>query len=113
MSCTRYVQPAHKLRIMAGTIAPWLSRHPRKSYIIQAILSCPPWVDRKALYVLRDEARRLTAVTGVEHTLDHIVPLNHPRVCGLTVPWNLVVMPRGPNLSKGNTWCPEQMELEL
>ena len=97
---------------MAGEIVPWLDRHSRKNYIIQAILSCPPWVDRAALYALRDEARRLTTETGIDHTLDHIVPLNHPRVCGLTVPWNLRVMPRGPNLSKGNYWCPEQMEFE-
>ena len=49
--------------------------------------------------------------TGIPHHLDHIIPLTHPRVCGLTVPWNLRIIPSGANCSKGNRWCPEQEEL--
>lgn len=53
----------------------------------------------------------MTIFTGERHVLDHIVPVNHPRVCGLTVPWNIQVIHWRANGSKGNTWCPEQLEL--
>ena len=43
----------------------------------------------------------------------HIVPLNHPRVCGLTVPWNFKLIPRAVNAAEGNYFCPEQMEMEF
>lgn len=113
VSCTRYVQPRLKERLMRGEEPGWLRRHPRRAYIVQAVLSAPPWVDRKALYALRDEARRLTRVTGVQHVLDHYIPLTHPYVCGLTVPWNLKVTTYGSNASKGNTWARGQAALDF
>jgi hypothetical protein len=33
-------------------------------------------------------------LTGVPHELNHIVPITHPMVCGLTVPWNMEVITR-------------------
>lgn len=113
MSCARYFNPRLRPLILAGQEPDWLLRHPRRSYIRQAVLSALPWVDRAALNALRDEARRLTRETGVEHVLDHIVPLNHPAVCGLTVPWNLRVITRAQNGAKGARWAPDQLELDL
>lgn len=56
----------------------------------------------------------------MKRELDHIIPLNHPRVCGLTVPWNLRTVPRAANISKSNAWCqwhgelfPKDEQLEL
>lgn len=48
------------------------------------------------------EARRKTDETGIEHTVDHIEPLNGENSCGLHVPWNLQVMTRRDNDAKGN-----------
>lgn len=64
----------------------------------------PPWVRELDLMPLYEEARRLTVETGVAHSVDHEVPLKHPLVCGLHVPWNLRVMPLIDNIRKGNKW---------
>lgn len=113
MSTTRYINPKLKRRLIAGECPEWLTMHVRASYIIAAVLSAPFWVDRKALYALRDQARELSKSTGVPHVLDHIVPLCHPCVCGLTVPWNIRVVPHAVNAAKGGEWHPDQLELSL
>lgn len=84
MSIARYYNPRLRARILAGDIPGWLQRHPRRSYILAAVLSAPAWADREAINVLRAEARRLSSISNVKHVLDHIIPLTHPDVCGLT-----------------------------
>lgn len=83
----------------------------RTQCIAAVVLSAPPWVDRWELYALKHTAAALTIVTGQLHVLDHIVPLNHPLVCGLTVPWNLRIVPWRVNATKSNNWNPDQLEL--
>jgi 5-methylcytosine-specific restriction endonuclease McrA len=87
------------------------------AYIRAAVLSCPEWQDRAELYALKAEAARITLETGVAHVLDHIVPLNHSLVCGLTVPWNLQIITKFENDQKGNKYWPdmpyEQLELSV
>lgn len=43
---------------------------------------------------------------GPEYVLDHVVPLKHPLVCGLHVPWNLRVVLKATNWRKGNSFDP-------
>lgn len=112
MSCARYFNPRLRRRLLAGEVIPWLERHARKAYIVAAVLAAPEWVDRKELNKLRAEARRKTMRTGVLHVLDHVVPLTHPDVCGLHVPWNLRVVPWRVNASKNNKWNPNQLTIE-
>jgi hypothetical protein len=81
------------------------------NWIVQRILATVPWADFAEIRKVYQEADRRTRETGVKHTVDHVIPLNHPRVCGLHVHSNMQVIPAAPNFSKGNYWCPEQMDL--
>jgi hypothetical protein len=67
--------------------------------------STPLWLTKahkRAIYKLRNIARRLTLETGVQYHVDHIVPVMGKTVCGLTVPWNLRVISATENQSKSN-----------
>jgi len=77
----------------------------RRKWMMQRILATPPWADMKRIAAVYDEA----AAKG--WTVGHIVPLNHPRVCGLHVHWNLKPEPAALNFSKGNAWCEWHGEL--
>jgi hypothetical protein len=65
----------------------------------------PEWLTDDHLWMI-EEAYELSQlrsqVTGVDHHVDHIVPLQGKDVSGLHVPWNLQVIPWYDNLSKSN-----------
>lgn len=111
MSIICFARPGSKARILAGDMPAWISNNARAPYIAAVCLSAPPWVDRKQLELLRAWAQAMTAMTGELYVLDHIIPVNHPLVCGLTVPWNLRVVHWRVNGAKGNRWNPNQLEL--
>lgn len=90
----RYSATRTRSLILAGKEPAWLLKHPRCAYLRQAYLSVLPWVDRAELRWLHWCKCAWSAATGVEQVLDHVVPLTHPHVCGLTVPWNLRLVPR-------------------
>jgi len=113
MSIARYFNPKLRPKILAGNEPAWLLRHPRRGYIRAAVLSAGPWMPRWKLTLLRIHCQILTMRTGIEHVLDHEVPLNHPRVCGLTIGCNLRIITRAQNAAKSNHWCDDQMSLPL
>jgi hypothetical protein len=45
--------------------------------------------------------------SATSRCLDHVVPINHPLVCGLHVEWNLQVITSAENLAKSNNWWPD------
>lgn len=108
-----YVSAAMKIRIMNGDIPRWILKHKRCAYIRDSYLAAPLWVKRAEFKALRELATRLTASTGIRHVLDHIVPVSHPYVSGLNVPWNVQVIPHAVNAAKSNQWHPDQLEFEL
>lgn len=96
---------------IAGEPPPWIVNSSRRRYIEAVLLSCPPWVDRWELYALKHTAAAMTKMHGALYVLDHIVPLNGHNVCGLTVPWNLQIVPWRVNAVKSNKFNPDQLEL--
>lgn len=113
MSILDYNQPATKAKLMRGEPVPWIDRNQRSGYIWQAILSFPLWVNRSDLFEIWKDCRMMEKLTGEKYSIDHIIPLNHPYVCGLTVPWNLRIVPCSVNNAKCNKWNPHQQEIEL
>lgn len=64
-------------------------------YRAAKLQATPTWVDH-------EELRRIYRECPKGYHVDHIVPLNHPEVCGLHVPWNLQYLPALDNQIKGN-----------
>lgn len=96
--------PALRARVIRGDYPAWLKVHPRRTYLVASICARVPWY-KEEVDKIYDEARRLGLV------VDHIIPLNHELVCGLTVPSNLQLLTWAQNAAKSNYWNPDQMEL--
>ncbi|MDN7993563.1 HNH endonuclease signature motif containing protein [Burkholderia orbicola] len=65
-------------------------------------LATPKWVDPVAISQIYKERDEKIEQTGEAYEVDHIVPLSHPLVCGLHVPWNLRVIRKTRNKQKSN-----------
>lgn len=69
------------------------------------VLACPEWADRHKIRAIYAEARAKIALDGKNTWhVDHIVPLNNPRVCGLHVHTNLRIIPARENCKKHNSF---------
>ena len=62
----------------------------------------PPWYEGKEINRLYKNAGIRTDFTGIPHVVDHIIPLNHPHVCGLHCLANLQVISDSENSIKSN-----------
>ena len=65
----------------------------------------PLWANRNYVDLFYQIAKEESARVGKVVHVDHIIPLKHPRVCGLHNEFNLQLLRASENLSKGNrTW---------
>jgi hypothetical protein len=70
--------------------------------------AAPPWVDRTPINAIYRECKRLNRRDGAcTWAVDHIVPLNHPLVCGLHIAVNLQISKYNENALKSNNWWPD------
>lgn len=91
----------------------WARRFPHKKqelsrrYELTKSQRTPPWLTKDQLEEIQQfywMAMDLKSVSGEEYHVDHIVPLQGENVSGLHVPWNLQILPKDLNLSKGNRY---------
>lgn len=108
MTIARYFNPKLKRRLLTKGEPDWLARHPRRKYIVACVMATMKWGCNEDIKMLRAWARAMGVFTGVQHVLDHEIPLCHPLVCGLNVETNLRVVPRVCNAAKGNRWTPPE-----
>jgi len=64
----------------------------------------PAWAEPYAIARVYALARRLTRLTGIEHHVDHIIPLQGALVSGLHVHNNLQILAGSENCRKGNKY---------
>ena len=69
--------------------------------------SKPLWANDIAIKQIYKECFMVSIETGIQHHVDHIVPLQSKLVCGLHVEANLQILPAIHNSSKGNRYWPD------
>ena len=66
--------------------------------------SMPAWANVIEIRNIYKKAKQLTYETGIKHEVDHIIPSNHPLVCGLHVENNLQILTEHENIKKSNSF---------
>jgi len=70
--------------------------------------AAPPWADTEEVAAIYRECKRMNKRDGPKSwAVDHIVPLNHPTVCGLHIGVNLQIISYNENQLKSNNWWPD------
>ena len=89
----------------------WRKENPLKAqmnwanYRYRKYRAMPSWLtkeDKADIAEVYKECKQTTEETGVQHHVDHIIPIHGKNVSGLHVAWNLQVVPASYNLSKKN-----------
>jgi hypothetical protein len=73
----------------------------RRAYKLQRT---PIWANQKEILKFYEDSIKISLETGIQHHVDHIVPLLGEFVSGLHVPNNLRVITAEENLTKSNTF---------
>ena len=74
-------------------------------YQVAKLKAIPSWLTDRHWGQIEEfyiKSTKLTKETGIEYQVDHIIPLQGENVSGLHVPWNLQILTKHENTSKGN-----------
>lgn len=87
------------------------NRHLRNAsvarYRAAQLQATPTWADKEAIAEAYEFTKVRERMCGGRWSVDHIVPLRSPKVCGLHVEHNLRVIPLNENKAKGNLYWQE------
>jgi hypothetical protein len=72
----------------------------------QKLQATPPWADTAAIKAIYEQASFMSKVLGEKQHVDHIIPLQGKKVCGLHVAANLQILSATDNLKKSNKLLP-------
>ena len=67
----------------------------------------PSWSnddDIKAIKNIYARCKKINKLTGIEHHVDHVIPMQGDGISGLHHSTNLAIIPAALNLSKNNSW---------
>jgi hypothetical protein len=78
----------------------------RAAWYADRLQRTPPWADMKAIKEIYKESNRIQKETGIEHHVDHIIPMRGKLVSGLHIAENLRVLSGPENLAKGSKFMP-------
>lgn len=98
---------------IASRLKLWKQNNPHKVNTSNAhrraskLQATPSWADQETIDGLYQLATIFNR-TGMNMHVDHIVPLNSDKVCGLHCESNLQLLPSRNNMSKGNRHWPDQ-----
>lgn len=67
----------------------------------------PAWANPSIITLIYERAREIGMQTGVDHEVDHVVPLRSRYVCGLHCESNLQIIPKADNRAKRNLYWPD------
>lgn len=90
----------------------WEKKNPARVAFLVArrtakkLMATPRWANEFFVSEAYDLAALRTKIMGFKWSVDHIVPLQHPFVCGLHWEGNLQVIPLAENSRKGNRLWP-------
>lgn len=79
----------------------------KKKHKNSILNNTPKWLTYEMLSEIDSiytKARELSKTTGIQHDVDHIVPLKGKNISGLHVPWNLQILQHTTNIKKGNKY---------
>ncbi len=77
------------------------------AYRAQLNSAAPEWTDWEAIAAIYADCAKTVSETGIQHNVDHIIPIRGKDVCGLHVWWNLRIITESDNCKKGNRWTHE------
>ena len=89
----------YKLNIDKG--AYWSSK-----YHASKLQRTPKWANMEKIKKFYIQAHELTESTGIEHAVDHIIPLQGEFISGLHIETNLQILTKSKNSSKSNKFVP-------
>lgn len=76
-------------------------------------LAKPRWADCEKISEVYRRRRQIVSDTGVDHDVDHIVPIVSRVVCGLHCEQNLRVIPSSENRSKSNSFNVDEFSFDF